>query len=146
MRTIPSTRSSPARSIAAVGNADTTLTFHSKATTSLSSKAIKNFGPVTMQWLLSLLNACARTHRLPRLWRRARVVALLKPRKDPSSSKSYRPISHFVSPLQTVRAPDTEPPVSHYRTCPYTRAGWLSPRQILHCPGVAPLPAHRIWL
>ena len=31
-----------------------------------------------------------------------------------------------MSPLQTVRAPDTEPPVSHYLTYPYTRAGWLS--------------------
>ena len=46
-----------------------------------------------MQWVLSLLNACARTHRLPRLWRQARVVALLKPGKDPSSPKSFRPIS-----------------------------------------------------
>ena len=33
------------------------------------------------------------THRLPRLWRQARVVALLKPGKDPSSPKSFRPIS-----------------------------------------------------
>ena len=46
-----------------------------------------------MQWVLSLLNACARTLRLPRLWRQARVVALLKPGKDPSSPKSFRPIS-----------------------------------------------------
>ena len=52
----------------------------------------------------------------------------------------------FVSPLQTVRAPDTEPPVSHYLTCPYIRAGWLPPRQILYCPGVEPHPAHRRWL
>ena len=37
--------------------------------------AIKNSGPVTM----SLLNTCARTHRLLTLWRQARVVALLKP-------------------------------------------------------------------
>ena len=46
-----------------------------------------------MQWVLSLLNACARTLRLPRLWRQALVVALLKPGKDPSSPKSFRPIS-----------------------------------------------------
>ena len=32
-----------------------------------------------------------------------------------------------MSPLQTVRAPDTEPPVSHYLTCPYTRADWFPP-------------------
>ena len=46
-----------------------------------------------MQWVLSLLNACVRTLRLPRLWRQARVVALLKPGKDPSSPKSFRPPS-----------------------------------------------------
>ena len=57
------------------------------------TEEIKNFGPVTTQWVLSLLNACARTHRLPRLWRQARVFALLKPGKDPSSPKSFRPIS-----------------------------------------------------
>ena len=32
-----------------------------------------------------------------------------------------------MSPLQTVRAPDTEPSVSYYGTCPYNRAGWLPP-------------------
>ena len=57
------------------------------------TEEIKNFGPVTMQWVLSLLNACARTLRLPRLWRQARLVALLKPGKDPSSPKSFTPIS-----------------------------------------------------
>ena len=57
------------------------------------TEEIKNFGPVTTQWVLNLLNACARTHRLPRLWRQARVVALLKPGKDPSSPKSFRPNS-----------------------------------------------------
>ena len=57
------------------------------------TEEIKNFGPITTQWVLSLLISCARTHRLPRLWRQARVVALLKPGKDPSSPKSFRPIS-----------------------------------------------------
>ena len=55
------------------------------------TEEIKNFGPVTTQWVVSLLNACARTHRLPRLWRQARVVALLKP--GPSSPKSFIPFS-----------------------------------------------------
>ena len=57
------------------------------------TEEIKNFGPVTVQWVQSLLNVYARTLRLPRLWRQARVVALLKPGKDPSSPKSFRPIS-----------------------------------------------------
>ena len=43
------------------------------------SEEIKNFGPITTQWAMSLLNACAIAHRLPILWRQARVVALLKP-------------------------------------------------------------------
>ena len=107
------------------------------------TEEIKNFEPVTMQWVLSLLNTCARTHRLPRLGRQARVVALLKPGKDPSNPKSFRPIFLLC---HLYRASDTEPPVSRYRTCTYTRAGWLPPRQILYCSGVEPHPAHRRWL
>ena len=110
------------------------------------TEEIKNFGPVTTQWVLNLLNACARTHRLPRLWRQARVVAILKPGKDPSSPKSFRPISLLCHLYKLCRAPDTEPPVSHYRTHPDTRAGWLPPRQILYCPGFEPHPAYRRWL
>ena len=63
------------------------------------TEKFKNFGSVTMQWalqwVLNLLNACARTHRFPKLWRQARVVALLKPGKDQSSPKSFRPISRL---------------------------------------------------
>ena len=59
------------------------------------TEEIKNFGSVTMQWILSLLNACANRHRLPRFWRQARVVALLKPGKIPLSPKSFRPISRL---------------------------------------------------
>ena len=46
-----------------------------------------------MQFVLNLLNACARTHRLQRFWRQARVVALLKPGNDPSSPKSFTSVS-----------------------------------------------------
>ena len=58
-------------------------------------------------------------------------------RKGPIEPEQLQTNFPFVSPLQTVRAPDTEPPVSHDRTCPYTRAGWLPPRQILYCRGVS---------
>ena len=65
--------------------------------------AIKNSGPVTM----SLLNTCARKHRLPRLWRQARVVALLKPAgKGPIDPEKLHTNFLFVSPLKTIRAPD----------------------------------------
>lgn len=44
-------------------------------------------------WLLTLFNKCALTYRIPRIWRRASVLALLKPVKYPSSPMSYRPIT-----------------------------------------------------
>ena len=40
-----------------------------------------------------LLNECMRTNSIPKIWRKSRVVALLKPCKDPASPKSYGPIS-----------------------------------------------------
>ena len=39
------------------------------------------------------MNHCARECQIPKLWRQAKVVALLKPEKDPKDAKSYRPIS-----------------------------------------------------
>ena len=71
---------------------------------------------------------------------------LSETRKVPIEPEKLQTNFPFVSPLQTIRAPDTEPPVSRYRTCPYNRAGWLPPRQILYCPDVEPHPAHRRWL
>ena len=59
----------------------------------ISTEQIKNFGPVTKKWLLQLYNHCLTTHKLPKIWKKAHVIALLKPGKDPSIPKSYRPIS-----------------------------------------------------
>ena len=41
----------------------------------------------------SLFNNCTETKKIPKIWRQAKVVALLKPGKDPSVAKSFRPIS-----------------------------------------------------
>ena len=41
----------------------------------------------------SFFNNCTETKTIPKLWRQAKVVALLKPGKDPSVAKSFRPIS-----------------------------------------------------
>ena len=49
-----------------------------------------------MSWVLNLFNYCADvsdTCRIPNGWRKARVVALLKPGKDPNATIGYRPIS-----------------------------------------------------
>lgn len=54
---------------------------------------IKHFGPDTKEWLLQLFNHCRENFRIPKLWKKSKVVALLKPGKDPNSANSYRPIS-----------------------------------------------------
>ena len=54
---------------------------------------IKHLGSAALQWLPDMFNGCMRTNSIPKIWRKSRVVALLKPCKDPASPKSYRPIS-----------------------------------------------------
>ena len=59
----------------------------------IQTELIKQFGPKARDWLLRFFNNCTETKKIPKLWRQAKVVALLKPRKDPSVAKSFRPIS-----------------------------------------------------
>ena len=59
----------------------------------ITAEMVKHFGPTTKSRFLSLMNSCVESCTIPKLWRQARVVALLKPGKDPNNSKSYRPIS-----------------------------------------------------
>ena len=51
------------------------------------------FGPNAHDWLLRLFNNCSETEKIPKIWRQAKVVALVKPGKEPSVAKSFRPIS-----------------------------------------------------
>ncbi|GFR94956.1 LINE-1 retrotransposable element ORF2 protein [Elysia marginata] len=59
----------------------------------ITTEMIQHFGPKTMSWILNLLNNCIGTCRIPKGWRKTKVVALLKPGKDPKVPKSYHPIS-----------------------------------------------------
>ena len=59
----------------------------------IATEQIKYFGPEAKKWLLQLYNHCLKTHELPKIWKKAHVIALLKPGKDPSIPKGYRPIS-----------------------------------------------------
>ena len=54
---------------------------------------IQHVGPKARDWMISLFNSCAMECHIPKIWRRAKVVALLKPGKDASHPTSYRPIS-----------------------------------------------------
>ena len=54
---------------------------------------LQHLGNKAKPWLLYMLIECTRTKHIPSIWRKAKVIAIQKPVKDPSSPKSYRPIS-----------------------------------------------------
>ena len=54
---------------------------------------IKHVGEATLRWLLQMMNSILKTQKFPKLWRKSKVIAILKPGKDSTLPKSYRPIS-----------------------------------------------------
>ncbi|GFV76773.1 probable RNA-directed DNA polymerase from transposon BS [Trichonephila clavipes] len=54
---------------------------------------IGHLGPHDMQKLLDIFNFSWKIGRLPRDWKRAIIIPILKPGKDTSNSASYRPIA-----------------------------------------------------
>ncbi|GFV40673.1 probable RNA-directed DNA polymerase from transposon BS [Trichonephila clavipes] len=54
---------------------------------------IGHLGPHGMQKLLDIFNFSWKIGRLPRNWKRAIIIPILKPGKDTSTSASYRPIA-----------------------------------------------------
>ena len=59
----------------------------------IQTELIKQFGPKARDSLLRLFNNCTETKKIPKLRRQAKVVALLKPGKDPSVAKGFRQIA-----------------------------------------------------
>ena len=49
----------------------------------IATEQIKYFGPEAKKWLLQLYNHCLKTHELPKIWKKAHVMALLKPAPNP---------------------------------------------------------------
>ncbi|KAM3864710.1 putative RNA-directed DNA polymerase from transposon X-element [Diretmus argenteus] len=56
----------------------------------------------TSRWLCAFFTACYQRLKLPKIWRRASVIALPKPNKDPEDPKSYRPISLLSVPFKIL--------------------------------------------
>ena len=59
----------------------------------LLTEMLQHLGNKAQPWLLYMPIECTRTKHIPSIWRKAKVIAIPKPVKDPSSPKSYRPIS-----------------------------------------------------
>jgi len=54
---------------------------------------IKNLGPKSRSWIARFFTNLAIKGTLPKIWREAKVVAILKPNKTGNDPKNYRPIS-----------------------------------------------------
>ena len=54
---------------------------------------LKHLGPRAHRWLNSMLNTCFTENKIPKVWGQSRIIAMLKPGKDSSIPKSYKPIS-----------------------------------------------------
>ena len=60
------------------------------------TEELKHFGQQAKQWLLELFNRSVETNRIPKI----SVIALLKPAKDLSLPKSFRPVSLLCHPFK----------------------------------------------
>ena len=54
---------------------------------------LKYLGPNAHKWLLTMLNISFMENKIPTIWRQSKIIAILKPGKDSSIPKNYRPIS-----------------------------------------------------
>jgi hypothetical protein len=53
---------------------------------------IRQFGEITKEWFISFMNDVLLSARLQKLFKRAKVIAIIKPDQDGSEPAHYRPI------------------------------------------------------
>jgi hypothetical protein len=54
---------------------------------------LKNIGSNCINWIAKLATEIVNSGKLPKLWLKSKVIAILKPNKDASDPNNYRPIS-----------------------------------------------------
>ena len=69
---------------------------------SICPELIIHAGAALKSWLKSFLSSCMHHLKLPKIWRRALVVAIPKPMKPLGEAKSYRPISWLCVPFKIM--------------------------------------------
>ena len=63
---------------------------------------LKHCGPKCLAWLKIFYTACLKHKSIPKIWRKATVVALPKPNKPTDDPKIYRPISLLCVPYKIL--------------------------------------------
>jgi hypothetical protein len=86
----------------------------------LHPKFIRNYGERTKKWLILFMKDFLSSARLPKLFKRAKVIAIPKPGKDGSDPAHYRPILlllYRIQPLIEATTPVYEAGFSKHRSC-----------------------------
>jgi len=69
---------------------------------SIFPEFILHAGSALKSWFCNFLNSCMRQLKIPKIWRRALVVAIPKPENPLGDPKSYRPISLLYVPFKIL--------------------------------------------
>ena len=69
---------------------------------SICPELIIHAGTALKSWLRGFLSSCLRQLKIPKVWRRALVVAIPKPKKSVENPKSYRTISLLCVPYKIL--------------------------------------------
>jgi len=89
---------------------------------------LKNLGPKARPWLPKFFSRIMATHSIPKIWRKAKVIAVEKPGKDPSLAANYRPISLLsvcYKLLERLALQRISPTVERFTQ---SRLGWFPER------------------
>jgi len=57
------------------------------------TEEIRHFGQITRTWILNLFNNIRITQKIPKIWRKTKIITLPKPGKTLTDPKHFRPIS-----------------------------------------------------
>ena len=69
---------------------------------SICPELLLHAGAALKSWLCGFLSSCLHHLKIPKIWRRALVVAIPKPMKPVEDPKSYRPISLLCVPYKIL--------------------------------------------
>ena len=71
---------------------------NSKGPDGINIRHLKHLGPRALDILTKLFNMSLNSNIIPQIWKKAKIIAILKPHKDPHKGQSYRSIS-LLSPI-----------------------------------------------
>ena len=102
---------------------------------SILPEFILQAGSAHKSWFCDFLNSCMRPLKIPKIWRRALVVAISKPEKPLGDPKSYRPLSLLCVSFKILERLIYVRERNNHRPTAPTGAGGLPTREVGRRPG-----------